>query len=135
MNNIAVVAGSYSVTNVSPMIDAYLQKTQVMLDGNNNLEKIYIQQLINFYKMGNEAYALVRRSGYPKLNSTLLSRQTTPDMIARRYWLLDPGEVNRANWLSAMTEQGFTPGDRSMEKLSTERVWWDKKSPAFGGGN
>ncbi len=135
MNNIAVVAGSYSVTNVSPMIDAYLQKPQVMLDGNNNLEKIYIQQLFNFYKMGNEAYALVRRSGYPKLNSTLLSRQTTPDMIARRYWLLDPGEVNRANWLSAMTEQGFTPGDRSMEKLSTERVWWDKKSPAFGGGN
>ncbi len=135
MNNIAIVAGSYSVPNVSTMIDAYLQQPKVMLDGSNNLEKIYIQQLFNFYKMGNEAFALVRRTGYPKINSTLLPRQTTPDMIARRYWLLDPGEVNRANWLSAMTEQGFTPGDRSMEKLSTERVWWDKTSPAFGGGN
>jgi hypothetical protein len=135
MNEIAIAAGSYSVTNVSTLIDAYLQQPKVKLDGSNNLEKIYIQQLFNFYKMGNEAFALVRRTGFPKFNSTLLARQTTPDMIARRYWLLDPGEVNRANWLSAMTEQGFTPGDRTMDKLSTERVWWDKPSPNFGGGN
>ena len=135
MNEIAIAAGSYSVTEVSTLIDAYLQQPKVKLDGSNNLEKIYIQQLFNFYKMGNEAFALVRRTGFPKFNSTLLARQTTPDMIARRYWLLDPGEVNRANWLSAMTEQGFTPGDRTMDKLSTERVWWDKPSPNFGGGN
>jgi len=135
MNDIAIAAGSYSVANVSTLIDAYLQQPKVKLDGTNNLEKIYIQQLFNFYKMGNEAFVLVRRTGYPKSNSTLLPRQSTPDMIARRYWLLDPGEVNRANWLSAMTEQGFTPGDRTMEKLSTERVWWDKPSPNFGGGN
>ena len=135
MNNIAIAAGSYSVSEVNTLIDAYLQQPKVKLDGSNNLEKIYIQQLFNFYKMGNEAFALVRRTGYPKYNSTLLARQTTPDMIARRYWLLDPGEVNRANWLSAMTEQGFTPGDRTMDKLSTERIWWDKPSPNFGGGN
>lgn len=135
MNNIAIVAGSYSVENVSSLIDAYLQSPMVKLDGSNNLEKIYIQQLFNFYKQGNEAFVLVRRTGYPKYNSTLLPRQAVPDMIARRYWLLDPGEVNRANWLSAMTEQGFTPGDRSMEKLSTEWIWFDKKSPNFGEGN
>ncbi|MEI6679992.1 MAG: SusD/RagB family nutrient-binding outer membrane lipoprotein [Mariniphaga sp.] len=94
MNNIAIKAGSYSVSNVSALTDAYLQQPKVMLDGNNNLEKIYIQQLFNFYKMGNEAFGLVRRTGFPKYNSTLLPRQTTPDMIARRYWLLDPGVVN-----------------------------------------
>jgi hypothetical protein len=134
MNNIAIAAGSYSVTDASALAGAYLEQSKVKLDGSNNLEKIYIQQLFNFYKQGNEAFALVRRTGFPKYGSTLLARQTTPDMIARRYWLLDPGEVNRANWLSAMTEQGFTPGDRTMDKLSTEKVWWDKPSPAFGEG-
>jgi hypothetical protein len=135
MNNIAIAASSYSVTDVDALANAYLQQPKVALDGSNNLEKIYIQQLFNFYTQGNEAFVLVRRTGYPRYNSTLLARQTTPDMIARRYWLLDPGEVNRANWMSAMTEQGFTPGDRTMEKLSTERIWWDKPSPNFGEGN
>lgn len=135
MNDIAIAASSYSVTDAAALSDAYLQSPKVALNGSNNLEKIYIQQLLNFYKQGNEAFALVRRTGYPKYNSTLLARQTTPDMIARRYWLLDPGEVNRTHWMSAMTEQGFTPGDRTMEKLSTERVWWDKPSPNLGDGN
>ena len=45
------------------------------------------------------------------------------------------GEVNRANWTSAMTEQGFTPNDRSLPKLNSERIWFDKTSPNFGEGN
>ena len=135
MNDIAVVAGSYSVANVDALINAYLEQPKVKLNGTNDLEKIYIQQLFNFYKQGNEAFTLVRRTGYPKYNSTLLAREHVDEMIARRYWLLDPGEVNRVNWMAAMTEQGFTPGDRSMEKLSTEWIWFDKKSPNFGEGN
>ena len=135
MNTIAIAAGSASVASIDPLVDSYLTSPKVKLDGNNNLEKIYIQQLLNFYRQGNEAFTLVRRTGFPKFNSTILARETMPDMIPRRYWLLDPGEVNRANWNAAMTEEGFTPNDRSAEKLSTERIWFDKNSPAFGAGN
>ena len=135
MNNIAVAAGSTTVSNIDPLVDTYLSNALVKLDGNNNLEKIYIQQLFNFYRQGNEAFTLIRRTGYPKFNSTLLARETMSETIPRRYWLTDPGEVNRANYTAAMTEEGFTPNDRSIEKLSSERIWFDKNSPAFGQGN
>ena len=135
MNTIAIAAGSTSVGSIDPLVDTYLTNSKVQLNGDKNLEKIYIQQLLNFYRQGNEAFTLVRRTGYPKFNSTLLAREPIPEMIPRRYWLLDPGEVNRANWSAAMTEAGFTPNDRSAEKLSSERIWFDKNSPAFGGGN
>ena len=57
------------------------------------------------------------------------------EIIFRRYPLNDPGAINRENYMSAMKEEGFTPNDISYEKLSTERIWFDKSSPAFGGGN
>ncbi|MFA5818768.1 MAG: SusD/RagB family nutrient-binding outer membrane lipoprotein [Bacteroidales bacterium] len=135
MNDIAIVAGSTSVDNIVPLIDTYLTGAKVKLDGNKNLEKIYIQQLLNFYRQGNEAFTLVRRTGYPKFTSTLLARQALNEIIPRRFWLLDPGEVNNANWNAAMVEQGFTPNDRGLVKLSSERIWFDKNSPDFGEGN
>ena len=135
MNAIAMAAGSTTVDNINTLVDTYLTNANVKLDGNKNLEKIYIQQLLNFYRQGNEAFTLIRRTGYPKFNSTLLARETVAETIPRRYWLLDPGEVNRVNWNAAMTEQGFTPNDRSIEKLSSERIWFDKNSPTFGQGN
>jgi hypothetical protein len=135
MNDIATVAVSGALTGVDALTTSYLANPNAQLNGTNNLEKIYIQQLLNFYRQGNEAFTLVRRTGYPKYSSTLLARQTVAETIPRRYWLLDPGEVNRANWTSAMTEQGFTPNDRSLPKLNSERIWFDKTSPDFGMGN
>lgn len=135
MNEIAVAAGSTSYSNIDAMIDAQLENPKVKLDGTNDLEKIYIQSLLNFYRDPNEAFTLARRTGYPKFNSTLLARETISDVLPRRWWTLDPGEVNRANWNAAMTEQGFTPNDFTVIKLNTERIWFDKKSPDYGQGN
>ncbi|TSA35786.1 MAG: SusD/RagB family nutrient-binding outer membrane lipoprotein [Porphyromonadaceae bacterium] len=135
MNDIAFVAGSTSVDNIDPLIDTYLTHPKVILNGNDNLEKIYIQQLLNFYRQGNEAFTLVRRTGYPKFTSTLLAREALSEIVPRRFWLLDPGEVNNVNWNAAMQEQGFTPNDRSLLKLNSERIWFDKNSPNFGEGN
>lgn len=135
MNEIAVGAGSTSYSNIDAMIDAQLENPKVKLDGTNDLEKIYIQSLLNFYRDPNEAFTLARRTGYPKFNSTLLARETISDVLPRRWWTLDPGEVNRANWNAAMTEQGFTPNDFTVIKLNTERIWFDKKSPDYGQGN
>jgi hypothetical protein len=135
MNEIAIAAGSTSYSNIDPLVDTYLANSKIALDGNNNLEKIYIQELLNFYRNANEAYTMVRRTGYPKFNSTLLAREPESNMLPRRWWLLDPGEVNSANWSSAMAEEGFTPNDHTMLILSTERIWFDKDSPEFGEGN
>jgi hypothetical protein len=135
MNEIAVAAGSTSYTNIDALVDAQLANPKVKLDGTNNLEKIYIQSLLNFYREPNEAFTLARRTGFPKTNSTLLAREAISDVLPRRWWTLDPGQVNRTNWTAAMTEQGFTPNDFTIAKLNAERIWFDKKSPDFGKGN
>ena len=135
MNDIAVAAGSTSYSNINAMVDTHLANAKVKLDGNNDLEKIYIQSLLNLYREPNEAFTLIRRTGYPKFNSTLLAREVVSDVLPRRWWRLDPGQVNSANWAAAMAEQGFTPNDFTVSKLNSERVWFDKKSPAYGNGN
>ncbi len=135
MNEIAVAAGSTSYTNIDALVDAQLASTKVTLNGSNDLEKIYIQQLLNFYREPNEAFTLARRTGYPKFNSTLLAREVITDVLPRRWWTLDPGQVNRTNWGAAMTDQGFSPNDFTISKLNSERIWFDKKAPAYGSGN
>ena len=136
MNDIAIAANSNSYSDLAARIDAHLANPKVKFDGTHDLEKIYIQALLNFYRDPNEAFLLARRTGYPKFNSTLLAREIIADkFLPRRWWTLDPGEVNRANWNAAMVEQGFTPNDFSIEVLASERIWFDKKSPDYGMGN
>lgn len=135
MNDIAIAAGSASYTNIDALVDAHLANSKVKLDGTNDLEKIYIQELLNFYREPNEAFTLARRTGYPKFTSTLLAREAISDVLPRRWWTLDPGQVNRTNWSAAMAEQGFTPNDFTISKLNAERIWFDKKSPDYGKGN
>ncbi len=135
MNEIAVAAGSTSYANIDAMVDIQLANPKVKFDGTSDLEKIYIQALLNFYREPNEAFTLARRTGYPKFNSTLMAREAVSDVLPRRWWTLDPGQVNRANWSAAMAEQGFSPNDFSIAKLNAERIWFDKKSPDYGKGN
>lgn len=134
-NKKAVAAKSTSYSNIDALVDAHLDNPKVKLDGSNDLEKIYIQALLDFYLNPNEAFTLIRRTGYPKFNSTLLAREPISEILPRRWWTIDPGEVNRANWKAAITEQGFTPNDFTEETLNAERIWFDKKSPDFGEGN
>jgi hypothetical protein len=135
MNEIAVSANSTSYADIESKITAHLANPKVRFDGTNDLEKIYIQALFNYYRDPNEAFTLARRTGYPKFNSTLLARENIADILPRRWWLLDPGQVNSANWAASMAEQGFTPNDFTIEKLNTERIWFDIPSPDYGKGN
>lgn len=137
MNGIAIVAGSttgYSGDG-SAEIAAYLNHANVKFNGVNNLERIYIQQYLNFYRNANEAFVLCRRTGYPKNTSTYYAREVFNEPIPRRFWTLDPGEVNRPNWTSAMQDQGFTPNAQDVPTLNSQRVWYDKTAPVFGQGN
>ena len=136
MNAIAITAGSttaYSGTGAAE-IAAYQNNANVTLNGTNDLERIYVQQHLNLIRQPNEAYVLVRRTGYPKTNSTYYPREPLGENIPRRFWINDPGEVNRANWSAAYKDQGFTPNVIDVLTLSKERVWYDKTAPAFGQG-
>lgn len=137
MNNIAIAAGSttgFSGAGTTE-IAAYLANPQVKFNGANNLERIYIQEYLNFYRNPTEGFVFCRRTGYPKFSSTYYARETFNETIPRRWWTLDPGEVNRANWSSALQEEGFTPLAQDVTTLNKERVWYDKTAPDFGKGN
>jgi hypothetical protein len=136
MNNIAIAAGSttaYTGTGATE-ISNYLNNVNVKFNGSNDLERIYIQQYLGLYRQPNEAYVFCRRTGYPKNASTYYAREPFNELIPRRFWLLDPGEVNRANWNAAMTQQGFTPNAQDLPTLSSQRIWYDKAAPDFGKG-
>ena len=121
-------------------IAALLAKSDYAFDGNDNLEKIYIQQFINFFKLPNELSILVRRTGYPKKGSALLAWEPVLASgnelpLPRRFTIGEPGiEYNRDNWQEAMDDQGFSPGENEGIILNVERVWWDKTSPNYGDG-
>jgi len=137
MNAIAIAAVSttpYSGDG-STQINAYLANTSVQLNGTNDLERIYIQEYLNFFRSPTEGFVFCRRTGYPKKTSAYYAREAFNEIIPRRWWTIDPGEVNRTNWQAAMTDQGFTPNAQDIPTLSTQRIWYDKTSPNFGEGN
>lgn len=118
-------------------IESYLNSPEIAFDGINNLEKVYIQQYINFYRQPEEGYALGRRTGYPKFNSELLARENVdnPELPwPRRMVTPDPGDLNRSNWRESHEDQGFSGLDESPEILSSQRLWWDKNNPKLGEG-
>ena len=138
MNTIAAVAESTTglTGNGNAEILAYQNNVNVKFNGVNDLERIYIQQYLNFYRLGNEAFTFCRRTGYPKNTSTYYKRNTWNEPIPRRYAINEPPlGTNTNNWTKSQQDQGFTPGDRSIPSLSTQRLWFDKTSPNFGEGN
>lgn len=137
MNSIAQAALSTTglSANADAEIAAYLAQPLVKLNGTNNLERIYIQEYLNFMRLPTEAFTFVRRTGYPKNSSAYYPRDAFNEVIPRRYWVDEPPlGTNNANWLKAQTEQGFTPNDRTAATLSSQRLWFDKNNPAFGQG-
>ena len=137
MNNIAIAA--VSTTGFSgdgtAEINAYLANPEVKFDGTNDLERIYVQEYLNLYRNPSEAFVFCRRTGYPKFSSTYYARETFNEVIPRRWWTTDPGEVNRPHWSSALQEEGFTPLAQDVQTLNKEKVWYDKSAPEFGKGN
>jgi hypothetical protein len=127
----------YQPVNGAEII-AYIADPDVEFDGVNNLEKVYIQQFINFYRIPDEGWRLSMRTGYPKYGSSLLARYPTDDSeinFPRRIPTPEPGDLNRANWEEANAKQGFSGLDENPDVLNAERVWWDKNNPEIGSGN
>jgi hypothetical protein len=126
-------------------IETMLATDAVKWDG--SMEKIYLQQLMNFTMMPDELYATARRSGYPKVGSSLLPFVKFPKAelaaIPRRFEFGEPAptdimhDIRMANF----QEQGITPGKNqsgmgyaTTTVLNTERFWQDKSAPQWGSG-
>lgn len=137
MNSIAAAANSVTAFSGdgTSVINNYLEGDDIKLDGTNDLERIYIQEHLNLYRNPSEAFVFARRTGYPKKTSTYYAREVFNDPIPRRWWLTDPGAVNRDNWNAALTAEGFTPNAQDIPTLNSQRIWYDKNAPAFGEGN
>jgi len=107
----------------------------------DGLEKVYIQEYINFANTPGDLWALVRRSGIPKKGSSYLAWEdflaSGAEMtIPRRFYITAPTEdsQNYENETDALQEQGFTAGSNDPEVLNSERLWFDKNDPAYGAG-
>ena len=125
-------------------IEEMLKSDVYQLTGDvaSDLEKVYVQQRINFIYTPLELYVTMRRSGVPKKQSTILPLEsfkpngTIEDFpLPRRFSFLDPAPTDKMRpiMLKAMEEQGFTIGTEA-KILNAERVWYDKAAPKFGEG-
>ena len=107
------------------------------------LEKIYIQQILNFTLYPNEVFVTARRSGYPSYNSTLLPRmkyaEIQTERIPRRFptGSITDDDLMKEVRTAAYSAQGLTVTSSGLynQVLATERVWADKGAPAWGAGS
>lgn len=115
---------------------------QLTGDAALDLEKVYIQQYINFLKLPTELFVTTRRTGVPKTGSTVFAKEAfeisgTPLTIPRRFQIGYPSasNVNSDNSIAAHEAQGFTLGVNDPVILNSERVWYDQGAPNWGAGS
>jgi len=107
----------------------------------DGLEKVYIQQYINYMLTPGDVWATVRRSGIPKKGSAYLAWENflsggSELSVPRRFVITTPGadDVNYANKVAAIKEEGVTSGVNDPGTLNKERLWFDKSNPQYGAG-
>ncbi len=105
------------------------------------LEKVYIQQFINFMGTIGESWAFSRRTGIPMKNSSYLAWEEFLSggnelVIPRRFSIDTPSasEMNYENEKGAYDAQGFTTSTVDPSTLNSERIWYDKSNPSYGAG-
>ncbi|MCT4591161.1 MAG: SusD/RagB family nutrient-binding outer membrane lipoprotein [Carboxylicivirga sp.] len=136
----AIVAESAGTKLRAGEIESLLEQDICKLTS-DALEKVYLQQYINFINTPGGVWTTVRRSGYPKKGSAYLAWEETLSggkemVMPRRFVIGQPTEdnLNYANQKAAIDEQGFTPSTNDAATLNSERLWWDKESPNYGNG-
>jgi hypothetical protein len=143
-NDIARTAGVYdfeAYAATEAQVDAYVSQADVALNGSNDLEKIYFQQYINFFRYPDQQFALVRRTGFPSKDGQIMPWEPVLSnnlnlALPRRFGVNEPSNpINIINWRAAIDQQGFTVGTIEGDDLNRERVWWDLSSPNFGDGS
>ena len=128
-------------------IDAMMDSPDYQLTGTpaEQLEKVYIQQLLNFTLYPNDQFVTARRSGVPKFGSSFLAREDfgtaiPTTSIPRRFDTGVPSPTNLMYdiMMQAYQRQGLTTtayGSTSQSPLlNSERLWMDVNAPQWGAG-
>ena len=100
----------------------------------DGLEKVYIQQYVNFAITPHDTYTTVRRSSVLAWEPIVAAG--APLTIPRRFEIGTPTEdnVNFANAKKSVEEQGFTTGTNDPSILNSQRIWFDVNNPNYGEG-
>ena len=127
---------------VAGEIDEMMSYKDYQLTGNkaSDLEKVYIQQILHFLMSPIDAYSTARRSGVPKIGSSIFPRMDYSangypvTNIPRRVALNapNPTDLMYDNLIEAYKEQGLSVG--SGDILNSERIWQDTNAPQWGAG-
>lgn len=136
-----------TINTTENMISAMLTHDVYKLNGSQeeNLEKIYIQQMIHYNLLPMDQFVTFRRSGVPMKNSRILPYEnfeptmSTPYIIPRRFAVGEPDKADKLYevTIAAYMEQGYTYSgimSSAPETLDKEGIWYDKKSPKYGAG-
>lgn len=152
LNQIAYYGTTYdydpnevSIELKSGEIEAMLASDDYQLTGSTSeqLEKVYLQQLINFTMYPYDQFVTARRSGLPKFNSQFISRENFASIpvtnFPRRFQTGVPNEMSQLYQIQrdAYAAQGYTitgAGDANTSILNSERTWQDQGAPQWGEG-
>ena len=153
LNQIAYYGTTYGYDANEKVIDLVDGEIEQMMESEaykftgtreEKIEKIYLQQMLNFTMYPNEQFITSRRSGYPKIGSAFLDREVYTDIpvttVPRRFDTGLPVETDLMYqiYLDNYAAQGFTPtsnGAGHSSTLHNERVWADKGAPEWGAGH
>lgn len=153
-NQIAYYGTTYDYDNFEASIELKVGEIETMLESSDyqltgsvadQLEKVYLQQMIHFTMYPYDHFVTARRSGLPKFNSTLIARENYAannmdvTVFPRRFHTGVPNETSLMYEIEmdAYETQGYTvmpQGDQRSNLLNSERTWQDKNAPQWGAG-
>jgi hypothetical protein len=124
-----------AVVDYTPLTGAevtnYKAQAGIVYDPAHALEQISVQEYLNCYKNQNEAWATIKRTGFPSITGNILKLETvTQDNTAlpmpRRFVVTYPSitSLNYQNALDAIKDMSKDPGFSTPDDI-TGRVWWD----------
>lgn len=120
-------------------ISDLLARPDYTLTGNvqEDLEKVYINLILDRLLTPTEIYVTARRSGVPATNSHLWAREPFSSYsfsIPRRFVINEPAksDINYNNKVNAYNEKGFTMNTNVPSVLENQRIWYDKNAPDWG---
>jgi hypothetical protein len=110
----------------------YLAQPGVTYSASTALEQVLDQEYLNDYMNPNEAWALIKRTGYPSPTGVIMPLEAltsggNPVVMPRRYIPNFPllGDLNYNNASSAISAELAHPGFGQANDI-TGKVWWDQ---------
>lgn len=113
-------------------VTAYLAAPGVVYQSSTALEQVLVQEYLHDYMNPSEAWALIKRTGYPSPTGVVLplealttggNAMTMPRRFPTQYPQV--GDLNYTNDINAINAQLAQPGYGTANQI-TGKVWWDQ---------